>query len=666
MNWIRRGVKTQHPRKLTRLQRQVAIWMACILLGLSATQVQAYSLPTPTPPSTESTPVVQTPENEALTNSSASQKLKTAINVIQTQTRQQLTKLSASENLQNTIESLPQPNSELLTKLPGSQNLKQAIDNLPAPNRNLWARLQLVLSERRLTLRERLHQLLNRFSVIQTSPEESSETPAPEESSETPPTVVDQPTVNVPEPPPTPQYTNINHQREFRGVWAASVVNIDWPSKPALPVAQQQFELIALLTRMQELNLNALVLQIRPNGDALYASEIEPWSSWLTGTQGRPPEPYYDPLQFAIEESHKRNIELHAWFNPYRAKLSDREGPGFAPNHMASVYPQYTYRYGNLIWMDPGAKEVQDRTYEVIMDVVQRYDLDGVHIDDYFYPYPKSGISFPDNNTYAAYRAAGGTLALADWRRQNVNLMIKRIAEGIRSIKPHVKFGISPFGIYRPGKAPGITGMDQYSAIYADVKLWLENGWLDYLAPQLYWKIDPPAQSYPVLLNWWLQNNPLKRHVYAGNYLSRLENGWPISEFERQVAISRQQAGQLSLGNIFFSMKMFRDNRAGVNDRFKTSLYPTPALVPTMPWIDNEPPEAATGVQASSGMVNWNPATSEDIRSWTVYQQQGTEWQLLQVLNAETTAIRVQPGTYAIRAVDRMANESVEQVITVQ
>ena len=459
--------------------------------------------------------------------------------------------------------------------------------------------------------------------------------------------------------------SKVDHQREFRGVWVASVVNIDWPSKPGLPVAQQQAELVNLLNRMQDLNLNALVLQIRPHGDAFYASEIEPWSSWLTGRQGQPPAPYYDPLAFAIEEAHKRNIELHAWFNPYRAKLSNRENSAFAANHMAVQYPQYAYRYGNLIWMDPGVKEIQDRTYAVIMDVVQRYDVDGIHLDDYFYPYPQSGISFPDNRTYNAYRANGGTLSLANWRRQNVNQMIQRLAEGVKSIKPDVKFGISPFGIYRPGKAPGITGMDQYDALYADVKLWLEQGWVDYLAPQLYWRIDPPQQSYPVLLNWWLRHNPKQRHIYAGNYLSQLDNGWSVNEFERQVAISRQWSEQLSLGNIFFSMKMFRDNRRGVNEVFQSAVYPTPVLPPAMPWLDDEPPEPPQNIEANGNIISWSSANPDDIRSWTLYQQQPQGWELIEVLNAAVNSIQVQPGIYALRAVDRLANESPEEVISV-
>lgn len=455
---------------------------------------------------------------------------------------------------------------------------------------------------------------------------------------------------------------SLEHQREFRGTWVASVANIDWPSSPDLTVAEQKAELLQILDRMQGLNMNALILQIRPAGDAFYASQIEPWSYWLTGQQGKAPVPFYDPLEFAIAESHKRNIELHAWLNPYRAKNANNYP--LAANNMANLYPEYAYQYGDLIWMDPGAKVVQDQTYDVIMDVVRRYEVDGIHIDDYFYPYPKPGIRFPDYKTYDAYQRSGGTLSLADWRRQNVNQMIERLWTGIKSEKPQVKFGISPFGIYRPGKAPGIVGMDQYATLYADVKLWLENGWLDYLAPQLYWRIDPPQQSYPVLLQWWSEHNPLRRHIYAGNFLSKLNgSSWPISEFERQVEISRKDADQLSLGNIFYSAKVIKENWLGFNERLKSNLYSQPALPPTMPWLDAVPPEPPTGVQVSYGQISWNPSSSDRIRSWTLYQQQGNGWQLVKILNSNTNRVRVVPGTYALCAVDNLANESVGRVI---
>jgi len=453
----------------------------------------------------------------------------------------------------------------------------------------------------------------------------------------------------------------IGHQREFRGIWVASVSNIDWPSRQGLSAAQQQAEFVRLLDQMQALNLNALILQVRPAGDALYASPYEPWSSWLTGTQGQ--SPGYDPLEFAIRESRKRNIEVHAWFNPYRARVSPNEA--LAANHVSQRYPQYTYRYGNQLWLDPGAKAVQDWTYNVILDVVNRYDIDGVHLDDYFYPYPQSGVSFPDSPTYTAYKQAGGSLSLADWRRDNVNQLVQRLATGIRGTKPHVKFGISPFGIYRPGQPAGIQGLDQYNALYADPKLWLQRGWVDYLAPQLYWRIDPPQQSYARLLDWWSQQNSLGRHIYAGNYLSQLDGkNWTKTEFERQVALSRQKAAQNSLGNIFFSAKVLRDNRLGINETFKTSLYTSPVLPPPMPWLDNTPPAPPTGVQARSGQMTWNPGTG-DVRSWTLYRQQGPTWQLVRIFNASTTSTPVPPGTYALQAVDRLANESAAIVVTV-
>ncbi|TAF54128.1 MAG: hypothetical protein EAZ61_06175, partial [Oscillatoriales cyanobacterium] len=425
----------------------------------------------------------------------------------------------------------------------------------------------------------------------------------------------------------------ISHLREFRGVWAASVVNIDWPSASNLSVARQQADLIAILDRMQSLNLNALVLQIRPAGDAFYDSELEPWSFWLTGEQGRAPSPYYDPLEFAIEEAHARGIELHAWFNPYRAKLGSSYR--LSPDNMANRFPQYAYQYGDLIWMDPGAAVVQQQTYDVILDVTRRYDVDGIHLDDYFYPYPKDGMAFPDSATYNAYRQSGGTLGLDDWRRQNVNTLIERLYTGIKAEKPNVKFGISPFGIYRPGQPAGIVGMDQYREIYADPKLWLQKGWLDYLAPQLYWRIDPAAQSYPRLLEWWTQQNTLDRHIYAGNYLSKLDNqDWDLEEYRRQVEISRGSnvANKGSSGNIFYSLKVFMQDWYGVNAFFRQNIYPTPALTPEMPWLDATAPDRVEASNIEAGQIGWEPTYSEALKGLTLYKQTGDRWTLQRIL----------------------------------
>jgi len=458
----------------------------------------------------------------------------------------------------------------------------------------------------------------------------------------------------------------LSHQREFRGVWVATVWNIDWPPQRGLSVAQQQRELLQIIDRMAELQLNALILQVRPTGDAFYASPLEPWSEWLTGIQGQAPDPYYDPLEFAIAACHQRNIELHAWFNPYRAKTSSQSSTNVAP-HISVTHPEYVYKYGNQQWMDPGVKVVQDLTYNVIMDVVRRYDVDGIHLDDYFYPYPIAGEEFPDEKTYNAYQAEGGTLSRDDWRRENVNQMVQRLYTGIQATKKHVKFGISPFGIYRPGQPPQIKGLDQYESLYADPKQWLEAGWIDYIAPQLYWRIDPPAQSYPVLLQWWTDNNPKQRHIYPGNRLSMLDaQDWSFLEYERQVDITRNLAPQLSLGNIFYNMKVFNENRLGVVEKFQASVYNQPALSPTMSWLSDTPPAIPVRVRVIGNKLIWNAAINAKIRSWTVYQQQGENWTLHKILPEEITEAELAPGTYAVCAVDRLANESLGVVASIQ
>ncbi|BAZ17677.1 hypothetical protein NIES4071_95570 [Calothrix sp. NIES-4071] len=470
----------------------------------------------------------------------------------------------------------------------------------------------------------------------------------------------------TPTPTPSPAGTvRVSHRREFRGAWLACVWNSDFPSKPGLSADQQKAELLAIITRLQQLNFNALVFQVRPEGDAAYRSQLEPWSAWFSGIQGQPPEPFYDPLEFAIAECRKRNIELHAWFNPYRAKTSIRQG-NLARPHLAVTNPDVVYQWGNQLWMDPGALVVQDRAYNVIMDVLQRYDVDGIHLDDYFYPYPIEGKSFPDNRTYLAYRNVGGKLSLEDWRRENVNQMVLRLSQGIRAAKPHVKFGISPFGIYRPGQPPGIRGLDAFAVLYADSKKWVEQGWVDYIAPQLYWRTDQTQQSYPVLLKWWTEINTRQRHVYAGNNLGQLDGkAWKDEEIEKQVKISRNLVNDLSLGNIFFSMSPISENRQGIADKFRQSLYNTPALAPTMPWRNSNPPSPPSQLQVTSRRLSWQPGDAREVRSWTLYRRNGDNWTLQRILSRGTNFATVEPGQYAVCAVDRLANESLGVLITV-
>jgi uncharacterized lipoprotein YddW (UPF0748 family) len=277
--------------------------------------------------------------------------------------------------------------------------------------------------------------------------------------------------------------------REFRGVWVATVGNMDWPSKRTLSTAEQQQELRTLFDRAEALKLNAVIFQVRPAADALYASSLEPWSEFLTGTQGKRPQPFWDPLAFAIAEAHARGIELHAWFNPYRAGFVRGKSPA-ASSHIRRTSPTLVKKYGSYLWMDPGEAAVRARTVKVIVDVVKRYDVDGIHLDDYFYPYPESDrrgrvLPFPDATSYAKYRKTGGKLDRADWRRENVNTLVRQLHDTVHATKPWVRFGISPFGIWRPGYPQQIRGFDAYEKLYADARKWLREGWVDYFTPQL-------------------------------------------------------------------------------------------------------------------------------------------------------------------------------------
>ncbi|MEM7388170.1 MAG: family 10 glycosylhydrolase [Verrucomicrobiota bacterium] len=343
--------------------------------------------------------------------------------------------------------------------------------------------------------------------------------------------------------------------REFRGAWIATVHNIDWPSKPGLSASRQKAELIAILDHARSLHLNAIILQVRPACDALYASSREPWSPFLTGRMGRPPSPYYDPLSFAVFAAHERGLELHAWFNPFRALASSRTK--VSPNHVTRTHPAAIRAFQNQRWLDPGDPWVHDHSIGVIIDVVQRYDIDGVHIDDYFYPYPirkngvKLDIPFRDGSTFARH---GKGMKRDEWRRRNINTFIQRLYRGIKSQKPHVKFGVSPFGIWRPQQPPGIEAqLDAYAEIYADSRKWFREGTLDYFTPQLYWRIDPPAQSFGSLVGWWAKQNQSGRHLWPGIATSRINStvdpGRPASEILNQIALTRKTLGRFGHGH---------------------------------------------------------------------------------------------------------------------
>ncbi len=461
-------------------------------------------------------------------------------------------------------------------------------------------------------------------------------------------------------PPPVP--------REFRAVWVATVANIDWPSKPGLPVEQQRQEMAAILDKCVELNLNAVIFQVRPAADALYASDLEPWSPYLTGEMGKAPEPYYDPLEEWVAEAHARGLELHAWFNPYRA-LHPAGGDQVTDDHISRTHPDHVHRYGPYLWMDPASPELQEHSLAVFLDVAERYDVDGIHIDDYFYPYQVRDdqgnlVDFPDDATWAAYRAGGGTLDRSDWRREQVNTFVRELYTRLKLRRPHVKFGISPFGIWRPGNPPQIKGFDQYEGLYADARKWLRQGWVDYYTPQLYWEIAKPDQSFPVLLRWWTRQNPYNRHLWPGlgTYKTNPDRsgGFGPNEIRYQIEWARLTEG--ATGHVHFSMKTLMNDQGGVASTLAETVYRQPALVPASPWLDSDPPAPPTGrirhVARNQLQLKLEPDSLTDARVWVAWFKRGQTWGYGIAPAARTDASFDLPGSgelthVAVFAVDR-------------
>jgi uncharacterized lipoprotein YddW (UPF0748 family) len=455
--------------------------------------------------------------------------------------------------------------------------------------------------------------------------------------------------------------------REFRGAWVASVGNIDWPSRNDLAVSEQRTELLAILDRAVQLRLNAIILQVRPACDALYASPLEPWSEYLTGTMGKAPEPFYDPLAFAIDAAHRRGLELHAWFNPYRARHPNAKSP-ISIQHVSKTRPQLVRSYGSYLWLDPGEKAVQDYSLSVVMDVVNRYDVDGIHFDDYFYPYPErlpggKDRDFPDEVSWNKFRASNPQRAVSreDWRRENVNAFVRRVHESLKAGKPWVKFGISPFGIWRPGHPAQIRGLDAYDKLYADARLWLVNGWVDYLAPQLYWSIAAREQSFPVLLDWWDGQNSKQRHVWPGLNTVKAREAWKPEEILNQISLARGQP--VSAGHVHWNMGSLMRN-AALAAALARGAYAEPALVPPFKWLDSTPPGKPqlriVAGNGSSVRVSWQPSQGEKACLWVLQHRRDGAW-ATRILPAESRSLILDgepPEAIAISAVDRAGNVS--------
>lgn len=385
----------------------------------------------------------------------------------------------------------------------------------------------------------------------------------------------------------------VSPKYELRGVWIASVINIDWPSKPGLSPDQQRREFIRLLDMDKAMGLNAVFVQIRPSGDAFYPSQYDPWSEFLTGKQGQAPDPYYDPLKFMIEQTHKRGMEFHAWINPYRMVFNTSTS-SIAPNHITKRHPEWFVRYGKQLIFNPGLPETVDYLVGVVKDVIHRYDVDGIHLDDYFYPYPTKQ-HFNDD---AAYKKYGHGLSRADWRRSNCDTAIKRLHDAILQIKPMIKFGVSPFGIYKnkymDADGSDTRGLTNYHDLYADILLWLKKGWIDYVTPQLYWKIGKSGQDFRILTDWWAHHS-FGRDLYIGQAVYHADerdvSGWgDDKELPNEIKFLRQYPNVK--GSVYFSNKSFKSNPNGFVDSLKRNYYRKPALIPPMNWIDMNPPNA--------------------------------------------------------------------------
>ncbi|WP_374166048.1 glycoside hydrolase family 10 protein [Arcticibacter sp. MXS-1] len=469
-------------------------------------------------------------------------------------------------------------------------------------------------------------------------------------------------------------------KREFRGVWVATVANIDWPSRPGLSTERQKEELLRILDEHHKSGINAIMFQVRPASDAFYGKGRELWSRFITGKQGKAPNPYYDPLEFTIEEAHKRGMEVHAWFNPYRASTTLNPAD-IGPDHVTKQHPQWFFTYAGRKLFNPGIPEVRDYIVQVVLDVVRNYDIDGVHFDDYFYPYPEKNQVIQDREEFRKY--GQGFVNIGDWRRHNVDTLIHELSVKIHASKKFVKFGISPFGIWRnKGQDPEgseSAGLDSYGTIYADARKWVREGWLDYINPQIYFPFFLRVAPYEKLVDWW-SNNTYGKHLYIGHAAYRAiekRGGWnDWKQIPDQIRFARQNPRVQ--GSVFFSSRSVTLNYAGIQDSLRNNFYHYPALPPQMLWLDDVPPQAPLNLQASASLGKVSLKWEEPIKArdgetaygYVIYRFASTETvntqdasKIIRVMYENTPSFTdegVNAGSYyyVVTALDRLKNES--------
>ncbi|WP_283132996.1 glycoside hydrolase family 10 protein [Rhizohabitans arisaemae] len=461
-------------------------------------------------------------------------------------------------------------------------------------------------------------------------------------------------------------------KRQLRGVWIATVRNIDWPSKPGLTPQRQRAEYLRILDNAAKRRFNAVFVQLRPASDALYASPYEPWSHWLSGKPGK--SPGWDPLPFLIAEAHRRGMEFHAWFNPYRAAPDDKTAK-LPRTHPARLNPSWTVRREGNLYYNPGLPQVRNHITKIVKDVVSRYDVDGVHFDDYFYPYPGKGTKFDDDAAYARY---GQGKTRAAWRRDNVNRLIAQVSATVRRTKERVKFGVSPFGIWRNASTDptgsDTRGMQSYDDIHADSRTWIRRGWIDYVVPQLYWPRGLKIANYAKLLPWWaneVKGTPV--HLYIGQALYRVgatdSPAWTRpGELPAHLTLGRKHPEVR--GDVYFSARQLAGNPLGVLDLLTRDHYARPALLPLMTPRGGAAPAAPTGTRIEGGRLTWTG--SAGARSYAVYRVPGevgepgcalTDASNLLAVVPETTytdgsADPARKYTYFVTALDPLQHES--------
>jgi len=479
---------------------------------------------------------------------------------------------------------------------------------------------------------------------------------------------------------PEEVFNKMHPKRELRSAWITTFTNLDWPSSKGLTSLQQKKEFLTIVNDFQENSINAVIGQIRASSDAFYKSKLSPWSEWLTGQQGQAPDGNFDPLQFMVKECHKRNMEFHAWFNPFRA-VSHVKFSSISEDHISRKKPEWFFKYGNTLYYNPGIPEVRKYICEVVKEVVQNYDIDGVHFDDYFYPYTIKGEKIPDDKQFKLY--SRGCQTKDDWRRDNINLLIQEVAQTIKNEKKHVKFGVSPLAIWRnqkqdPKGSFTNSGQSSYDNLYCDTKLWIEESWVDYMAPQLYWSTSNEFANYNHLINWWTKNE-YDRHLYVGHAIYKLDtknrHSFGKEELVKQVNISREK-GKVD-GNIYFRAKAFVNNHQNFQKTIGESIYKYPSLIPAMNWIDSisplNPVKLKAKIDEGKVHLSWKApkynSYNDSAAYYVVYRFEENETistkfsnKILSIQKSnqfiDTTAAEDKNYKYAVTSVDRLHNES--------